>query len=67
MSEKINIKSMNPDTLIELLKKMGLSGDVELFIVNDVKNGFELNEDESINVIDYLAWLIIKSGKVRVE
>lgn len=67
MSEKINIKAMNPDTLIELLKKMGLNGDVELFIVNDVKNGFELNEDETINVIDYLAWLIIKSGKVRVE
>lgn len=67
MSEKINIKAMNPDTLIELLKKMGLNGDVELFIVNDVKNGFELNEDETINVIDYLAWLIIKSGKVKIE
>lgn len=67
MTTTINIKAMNPDTLIELLKKMGLNGDVELFIVNDVKNGFELNEDETINIIDYLAWLIIKSGKVKIE
>jgi len=67
MSEKLKIKAIIPDTLISILKDLGLNGDIESMILADIESGFELNEDDTIDIVKYLAWLTIKTGKVKHE
>lgn len=61
----IKIKEADPEELIKLLQGLGLKGDVEEMLLSDIKKGFELNPDGSIDIIKYCAWLIIQNGKTR--
>ena len=66
MPTPLNIKAIDPEILIEILQKSGLVGNIEEMILRDIDNGFKINEDNTINLVDYCAWLMVQSDR-RVE
>lgn len=65
MTKKLEINKIDPDMLVKLLTELGLKGDIEEMILSDIDKGFELNEDGSIDIVKYSAWLVINSGKTK--
>lgn len=66
MSDAPNLKAIQADDLIVILKRVGLTGDIAQMFLNDIDAGFTLNEDDTINIVEYCAWLMMQSSR-RIE
>lgn len=66
MTPPLDLKSLDPEVFIEIMKKSGLNGNIEQMIFDDLEKGFKLNSDDTINIIEYCAWLMVQSSR-RVE
>ena len=59
--EPTDIRKISPDVLIEILVQSGMDNnieEVEAMLLNDISGGFELNEDGTLDVLGYCAWLV---------
>ena len=58
MENKTNILALSPEKLVDLLSRFGFPGMSVDLLQQDFDNGAPRNDDGSINLIHYMAWLI---------
>lgn len=59
-AKRINIVALTRSQLVELLTKVGSSSFSMQVLESDIASGSPLNGDGTINLIHYVAWLILK-------
>ena len=61
--EPLKITAIDQDKLIEILRKSGSRETSPEVLAADIAAGAPVNEDETINMIEYAAWLLKETSR----
>jgi hypothetical protein len=65
-NKKMDIKHLSIDEIVRLLKAGGYKNASEQIVQKDINDGCPVNDDGTINLFDYAAWLYSGGANGRV-
>lgn len=66
-NKKMDIKKLTIEETVRLLKMGGYTNANEQIVQNDIDAGCPLNDDGTINLFDYAAWLYVGGSDGRIN
>ncbi len=63
LEQKISLTALTIEQMAAILRKLGSETATVENIKHDIEDGAPVNEDGTLNVIDYTAWLIQDGAK----
>lgn len=58
MDNSLKITALQPNTVVDVLKRSGSQTATEALISDDLEAGAPMNADGTINLIEFAAWLL---------